>query len=51
MLVQNFGGQTRCILGDVQMANWPFWGRFCFIREKSYCYSESFTFSVKMPKI
>ena len=23
MLVQNFGGQTRCIMGGVQMANWP----------------------------
>ena len=21
MLMQNFGGQTRCIVGDVQMAN------------------------------
>ena len=23
MLVQNFGGQTRCIMGGVQMVNWP----------------------------
>ena len=21
--MQSFGGQTRCIVGDVRMANWP----------------------------
>ena len=24
MLMQNFGGQIRCVMGNVEVANWPF---------------------------
>ena len=35
MLMQNFGGQIRCIVGVVQVANLWFWRQICAILRRS----------------
>ena len=46
-----FGEANKVHFGRCANGELAFLGPFLFFREKSYCYSEFFTFSVKMPKI